>query len=77
VPNRDVTKIVRPPDHGSAALDHNTVAGAERALRNKTAYLAVGGSAARLASVTTPAGQGIQKPLASTTPPVTRPSKQK
>ena len=74
----DVKKIVRPPDHRSAALDHNTVAGAERALRNKTANLAVGGAAARLTSATTRAGQGIEKPMASkTTPPVTRPSKQK
>jgi hypothetical protein len=74
----DAKKIVRPGDHRSAALDHMTVAGAERALRNKTANLSVAGAAARLTSVTTPVSQGTQRPMASTTTPaVPRSSKQK
>ena len=61
----DANKIVNSGNLRSIALDHNTVAGAERALRSKTANLSVTGAAARLANVTTPEGQVTQQSQAS------------
>lgn len=75
----DSKKIVNPGNLRGVALDHMTVANAERTLRNKTANLSVTGAAARLSRVTTPVNQGTPQPQASSTTeaPTAVPSKKK
>ncbi len=63
----EAKKVVAAPNLRGVALDHMTVASAERALRNKTANLSVTGAAARLTNVTAPVAQETQQPQASST----------
>jgi hypothetical protein len=73
-------KIVDARNLRAIALDHNTVAGAESALRHKTAFLTVAGASARLSNATAQLNQVAQQPQASSTTEVSAtvpPRKQK
>lgn len=65
----EVTKVNDVKSVRGIALDHNSVAGAKRALRNKTANLSTGGAAARLSKVTSRTNQGTQPRASSTVVP--------